>query len=670
MGADPAQYQIGWMFFRNGPIFQQPFGANWQFGMELSSSTVYCDSISVLAFPFKLLKAWLPGQFQYFGIWILICYLLQAVFAWKLLGRLTQGKDGLWRRAVATAFFLIAPIFLWRIRWHFGLGAHWLLLAAFYLYFSPGLRAGSWIILLLIASLVTPVVLGMNMIVFGAALARQYFGRELSLGTAIKTVATASALLLFVMWEAGYFMVSDVGSGGFGIYRTSLLGFIDPAVIGMRNQDSWSYLFPDQPQSDGNYEGFCFLGAGMILLAALAFARVLLSGEMRRINWKKLWPIFLILAFSVLFALSNNIGAGPHILIHYNVPFQVERIISPFRASGRFIWLACYLLMAGTLPYVLRSFGRVSGFILLSVCLILQVGDSWKALKKNRSTYNDDYQPAPLNSAFWQTAAEKYKKVLYVPPQDTATNYQQLCYFAASHHLPISLCRYARTDEQKLVATRLQALEEIDKNGFDRHALYVFETPAIWVRQLARMRTGDWAGTIDGYPIVAPNWSPGIEQDTRPLIRQALPKYSLGAPLRFGANDEGLRYLANGWAPPEEWGVWSNGAESLLTLQLSDEPRSNLILEVNAFAFIDPKVRRQAIEVLVNGTPAGELVFALGDSAGLRSIRVPQEALGGHGCVTEIKFQYSHAISPARLDLGLDPRIIALGLRSLTLRQE
>src|SRR6516162_2418435 len=59
MGADPAQYQIGWMFFRNGPIFQQPFGANWQFGMDLSSSTVYCDSISVLAFPFKLLKAWL-----------------------------------------------------------------------------------------------------------------------------------------------------------------------------------------------------------------------------------------------------------------------------------------------------------------------------------------------------------------------------------------------------------------------------------------------------------------------------------------------------------------------------------------------------------------------------------------------------------------------------------
>jgi hypothetical protein len=40
MGADPAQYLIGWMFFRNGPIFQQPFGANWQFGMELSSSTV------------------------------------------------------------------------------------------------------------------------------------------------------------------------------------------------------------------------------------------------------------------------------------------------------------------------------------------------------------------------------------------------------------------------------------------------------------------------------------------------------------------------------------------------------------------------------------------------------------------------------------------------------
>jgi hypothetical protein len=59
---------------------------------------------------------------------------------------------------------------------------------------------------------------------------------------------------------------------------------------------------------------------------------------------------------------------------------EVERVISPFRASGRYIWLACHVLMAGTLAFVLRSFGRVSGLTLLIACLILQVGDSWKLI--------------------------------------------------------------------------------------------------------------------------------------------------------------------------------------------------------------------------------------------------------------------------------------------------
>jgi hypothetical protein len=667
MASDPAMNLIGWMFFRNAPIFQQPFGANWQYGMELSSSTVYSDSISILAFPFKLIKAWLPEQFQYFGLWIFISYLLQGFFAWKLLGRLTKDKDGPWRRTAATAFFLIAPMFVWRIHWHLALGSHWLILAAFYLYFSSGLRAGSWIILLIVASLVTPIILAMDLIIFGAALARQYFNSELRLGTAIKTVAVALLLLLFVMWEAGYFMVSDVGSTGFGAYRTSLLGFVDPAVGELKGQNSWSYLLPDQPQSYGNYEGFCFLGTGMIILAIVTCGGILLSG-IREIKWKPLWPIILLFAFSVLFALSNNVGIGPNILVHYNVPFVIERLISPFRASGRFIWLAYYLLMAGILVYVLKKFSRTTAVALLCACLVLQIADSWKAFKQNLAAYEYNYQPVLLGSTFWQTAAQKYSRILYIPPAYATTNFVQLCYFAASHHLPISLCRYGRTDEQKLVTTRLQALEEIQRNGFDQRALYVFESAPVWVRELPFMRTGDWAGTEDGYRIVAPDWSAEARQATQALVHEALPKYNFGTQLHFGPNDEGLHYLANGWAPPEEWGVWSDGDESLLTLQLAKEPVADAVLEMDGFAFINPKSRRQVIEVAINSKKVGEFAYSADEHPGLRSIRVPREALAGRDGIVEIKLRYSDADSPARMGLYLDPRIVALGLRSLTLK--
>jgi hypothetical protein len=62
--------------------------------------------------------------------------------------------------------------------------------------------------------------------------------------------------------------------------------------------------------------------------------------------------------------------------------------------------------------------------------------------------------------------------------------------------------------------------------------------------------------------------------------------------------------------------------------------------------------------------------YSPGDSAGSRSIRIPREVLAGYSGIAEIKFRYSDADSPAHLGLYLDPRIVALGLKSLTLRTE
>jgi Family of unknown function (DUF6311) len=666
---DLAMNQLGWMFYRNAPILQQPFGANWQFGMDLSSSTVYSDSISLFAFPFKLFKAWLPEQFQYFGLWIFVSFILQALFAWKLLGRLTQDRDGLWLRSVATIFFVIAPVFVWRIHWHIALGSHWLLLAALYLYFSPGLRARSWIILLIVASLVTPIILAMDLIIFAAALARQYFSRELLLSDAAKTVAVLFLFLVPVLWEGGYFMVSEVGSTGFGTYRTSLLGFIDPGAIEFTRDHSWSYIFPDQPQASGNYEGFCFLGAGMIGLTIFALGRFLLSG-VRETSWTRFWPILLVFAFSILFALSNNIGAGPNVYVHYPVPFILERAISPFRASGRFIWIAYYLLIAGVLAFVLRAFRRVFGALLLCVCLAVQIVDSGKALSRNRRLYETDYDPGLLNSSFWQNAAKKYDKVMYIPPAYAVTGFVPLCYFAALHHLPISLCRYGRTDEEKLVTARLQYLDEIAKHGFDRKALYVFETPAIWARELPFVRSGDWTGIVDGYRVVAPDWTASPRPDIATLIHDSLFRYSFGDQLLFHAEGNGIPCLANGWVPPENWGVWSDGPESLLMFQLTDEPRSAATLDLDGFSFVNPVVGRQVVGVFVNSVKVGELVYTNAYRPESRLIQVPRETLADHDRVVEIKFLYSAADSPARLGLYLDPRIMAFGLKSLVLKQD
>src|SRR5262245_21242767 len=134
-------------------MLQQPFGANWQYGMDISSSIVYPDGVPLMALLLKPFQALLPEHFQYFGICILICYLLQALFAWKLLGKITELA---WHKVFGTLLFILAPPFLLRLQVHFALGAQWLLLASLYLYFSQRFPWKSWIVLLVLASLINP----------------------------------------------------------------------------------------------------------------------------------------------------------------------------------------------------------------------------------------------------------------------------------------------------------------------------------------------------------------------------------------------------------------------------------------------------------------------------------------------------------------------------------
>ncbi len=663
---DPSMNYLGWMFFRNAPLFQQPFGAIWQYGVEISGSTVYSDSLSILAFPFKIVSPWLPGEFQYFGLWTSVCFLLQAFFGWKLLERLAGTKDNLWARTFATAFFVLAPAFVWRMHWHFALASHWLLLAALYLYFDQRFRLLPWIALLVVASLVTPILLTMVIMIFGASLASHYFGRELSLAAAAKSLVTAIPILLFVMWEAGYFIITDTGAAGFGVYRTSLTGFVDPAIGPAGATTNWSHLFRGQPQAPGNYEGFCFLGIGVILLAVVACAEAL-RRRFRPFSWRRHWALAIVFLFCLFFAWSNNVAIGPIVLFHYDIPFILEKLIAPFRASGRFIWAPYYLIITGVLVFVLKRFSRIAAVVLLGFCLIIQILDSWQAFYENRAEYERAFQPSLLNSDFWQKAGKQYHRITYVLPRETSTGFLPLCYFAASHNMPVNLCHYGRVNQNTMVSTRAQAFERLQRGILDRDALYVFETPALWRIGILHMQPGDYAAVVNDLEIIAPAWGRATQQDTAPLLKTVLPFYKLGSSLRFGTNREGSKYLLCGWSAPEPGIVWSDADRASIALPLAEKPATDVILEIDATSYVHPRWRQQKVEVFVSSVKVGVLFYTVENDQGLRTVRIPRELLADHENV-EIQFRLPDAISPAEIGTLLDPRDLGVALQAVTLR--
>jgi hypothetical protein len=671
MDGDRAAYLLGWTFFRNTPILQQPFGANWPYGMEMSSSIVYPDGVPLMALVLKPFSALLPQHFQYFGVWILLCYVLQSFFAWKILDRLTKR---VWHKVFGTLLFVLAPPLVFRLSVHFALGSHWLLLASLYLYFSPHLRSGSWILLVVLASLTNPYLLVMTFLFFGASLAKHYASGELSMREGLTTVALTGGILAFAMFEAGYFMVSTVGTGGFGFYRTSLLGFLDPVVGGL----NWSHFLREQPQMPGNGEGFCFLGIGTILLSIVALGNVLRGGA-GSIKSSDLWPLVLVFSFSLLYALSNNIAFGPYVIFHYDLPSILGPITGALRASGRFIWPVYYLVIAGVLAVILRGFGSRASLALTAFCALLQVADSWNALSGIRSSYQANFasagnHPSVLSSPFWQRAAEKYKRIACVfpqnvpEPQNEPENYFPLCFFAATHDLPINMAYLARVDEKKFEDARVSLLDVIEHDQLDPQTLYVFERAALWGSCMLRMPDRSWAGVVDGYKIIAPTWDGDGREVSLSVLSQNLPKYDLGTRLSFTAGAEGFRFLGTGWSQPEQWGVWSDGSDASILLWLGQEPGSDAWLQLDAQGFVSVKCPEQQIDVSVNSTSIGQLTYSLQRPNGSQSLRVPRDLLVSRRGLIEVQFRFRSDVSPARLGLSSDSRNLALGLNALVLK--
>ena len=114
---DPTTHYLGWSFFRHDQ-WRLPLGLNPNYGMASGSSIVYSDSIPLLALLFKPFSPWLAEPFQYTGLWLLLCFTLQGLFAMLLCGRFVLR---LLPQMLAAGLLLIPFIFLKRLDGHYAL---------------------------------------------------------------------------------------------------------------------------------------------------------------------------------------------------------------------------------------------------------------------------------------------------------------------------------------------------------------------------------------------------------------------------------------------------------------------------------------------------------------------------------------------------------------------
>ena len=123
-GRDLTQHYLGSLFFR-ASSWQFPLGNMNRICYPGDVSVVYTDSIPIVAIFIKLFRGVLPLHFQYFGWWGILCFGLQGYFAARLLSRWIKDDIYVW---ICCIFYIISPIFLYRMFMHTALASEWLIL--------------------------------------------------------------------------------------------------------------------------------------------------------------------------------------------------------------------------------------------------------------------------------------------------------------------------------------------------------------------------------------------------------------------------------------------------------------------------------------------------------------------------------------------------------------
>jgi hypothetical protein len=655
---DPAQHYLGWLFFRNTP-WTFPLGLNPSLGLELSNGIAYTDSIPGLALFFKALSPVLPPVFQYFGVWLLACFVLQAWFGWKLAGLVTESALP---RLLIAALFVSAPPMLFRTTYHLALSGHFLVLAALYLVLRPDRRyqALFWLLLLVAAALTNAYLLLMTGAcwvadVVGVALSR----RETWKALVLQVPATLGAVGL-ALWQAGFFAESDTGAEGFGIYRLNLLSLVDP--------NGWSHVLPDLPGGPGDYEGFNFLGLGLLILAVVALVVLARrrAGLGRHISRR---PVFVLaLASFALFAVSGHIGVGS-LDLTAPLPESLVALASMFRASGRVFWPVFYVIVLAIAYLAVRGTDRRIATALLALAVTVQIADtsiSWRTTRDRMMTLPAATWETPLTSPFWAAAGARYSELRRIIPQNIPPGWDTLGYFAATHGMATDIVYFPRIGAQRLEEAQRTASKAAEAGRYRPEALYIVHPDYVRLVAEALDPTADVLAEVDGQYVVAPGWAtcgecPPVGRPIR--LAEATPP-PLGVPIRFGSGEASEGYLGKGWSSPEPWGAWSLGPRAEL---LFPAPGTVQSIALDVIVFVQGKPATQRVVVFLNGIESHRTELAT-ETARI-DITVSEDVrrrIAEDGRL-DVRLDLPDASSPQAAGLSPDARLLALGLVAVTL---
>jgi hypothetical protein len=480
-------HQLGWMFFRDA-AWGLPPGASPKLGIELSNSIALVDGLPLFAFPFKLIAPLLPQPFQYWGWWLLACFVLQGAFGYLCARAMGVGVLA---SVIAAGLVIATPAFLFRVPLHMALSGHWTILAALWLYARPRVpRWWGWPVLAVLTSAIHAYLLAMVLGLWAASLLQRAIMKRAAATALLAELALTVGLVAATLWAVGFFMTSSLGTYGFGSYKLNLLW---PIVT-----HDWSQVLADLPHTKFDYEGLSFLGIGVLALLAIGIATGAIL-EARAIARHRWWPLAAAMLAMMLFAFSHQWVIGDHQLFTIPPPEKLIEFLSMFRSSGRFVWPLLYLMTIGSVAVLARRLPPLPVAALAAAALAAQIADSapkWREFATHLPPSSTRWD-TQLVSPFWDRAAVAgYDRVRAIPPQGYGGDWLPFSYYAGTHGMAVDLVYLGRTDEGALEALKAKGEAVLETGAFEPRTLYIL-SPGAALKASRYLGANDLLAMID-----------------------------------------------------------------------------------------------------------------------------------------------------------------------------
>ena len=479
MIGDSATHYMGWEFFRHTALLQWPLGLNPKFGLDISSSIAFTDSIPIGALILKPFSFLLPSTFQYLGIWILICFILQTYLAARLLSHFLADQIQI---ALGSVFIALSPVLMYRLvhdgYGHIALASQFLILGALNLYFAKELKSWWWALLFASTILIQAYFIPMVAAIWIAKLVQYLRLEGRSRSMVVKHCLLVAVASISTLIAGGYVALgsnlftgsSEVTDSSFPYwFRWQPLSLID---IQTSFSGTWSHFLSDQQELRGDVEGFSFLGSGILLLASLvtlvwvyhrmaarfpnlqvsqvataigaalviAMSWVFMSTQVFSLvifvmlamfiiqcSIEKLVAknsesrgrhrvLYLLVAALAAYSMTFRPGIGRHTFFVYPLIPLFKQFTQTFHTHGRYIWPAYYLLIVAIIVTACRLFNKKLAVFVLAACLVFQIVDSAAAVTTVRQRFTDAPQwVSPMQDPRWEELARTHQNIIALP---------------------------------------------------------------------------------------------------------------------------------------------------------------------------------------------------------------------------------------------------------------